>query len=149
MRILIDGDGCPKAIRLTCLSIGEELNIPTLVYTTYAHVGNPIVANCIILDSHWQSVDIRLANDTKIGDIVVTQDFGLAAMILAKGGYPIGVRGEIFTSDNIDSFLFERHQNQKMRKAGILKGGPNKFNKNHLDQFVQNLTKIVEKNIKK
>lgn len=148
MRILIDGDGCPKLVKNAAIHFGEKLNISTLVYTTYAHVGNTIEDNCIILDSHWQSVDIKLANDTKKGDIVITQDYGLASMILAKGGHPIGVRGEIFTSENIDRYLLIRHQNQKIRDAGLLRGGPSKFGKTHLEAFKTGLANLVEKNQK-
>lgn len=148
MRILIDGDGCPKPVKDAATNFADKLSISTLVYTTYAHVGNTIEDNYIILDSHWQSVDIRLANDTRKGDIVVTQDYGLASMILAKGGHPIGVRGEIFTPENIDRYLLIRHQNQKIRSAGLLRGGPSKFDKTHLEAFKMGLTNLVEKNHK-
>lgn len=148
MRILIDGDGCPRPVKESCFDLGEKLDIKTIMYTTIAHVGSLDQNNCIILDSELQSVDIRLANDTKPLDIVVTQDYGLASMVLAKGGLPIGVRGEVFTNENIDKFLFIRHQNLKIRQQGHLKGGPSKFSKQDLKTFVTALTNLVEKNNK-
>ena len=149
MRILIDGDGCPRPIKEKTMELGEYYNIEILFYTTIAHVSHVNQANCIILDNEMQSVDIRIANDTKKYDLVVTQDYGLASMVLAKGGNPVGVRGEIFTSDNIDSYLLVRHENQKLRKSGLLRGGPSKFNNTDLMAFQRSLTNLVEKSITK
>ncbi len=145
MRILIDGDGCPKPVKEFCNEISLKENIQLFFYTTLAHVGKNHQRDCIILDTQLQSVDIKIANDAKADDIVVTQDYGLASMVLPKRSHPIGVRGEIFTRENIDSYLLIRHENFKLRKSGILRGGPAKYNKQDIMAFSKNLTNLVEK----
>ncbi|QNO16232.1 DUF188 domain-containing protein [Alkalicella caledoniensis] len=149
MRILIDGDGCPRVIKEKTYDLGLAYNVEVIFYTTIAHISQRNHPNCIILDNEMQSVDIRIANDTKKKDIVVTQDYGLASMVIAKGGNPIGVRGEIFTAENIDSYLLVRHENQKLRKSGLLRGGPPKFSHCDLVVFQEGLANLVEKNRKK
>ncbi|SHJ64534.1 hypothetical protein SAMN02745227_00319 [Anaerobranca californiensis DSM 14826] len=145
MRILIDGDGCPKVVKGCCREIAKKYKIPLIIYTTLAHYTDLTESqeDYVFLDCKDQSVDIKLVNDTKQGDIVITGDYGLASMVLARGGNPIGVRGEIFTHDNIDNFLLIRHQNAKLRQAKLLKGGPAKYSKEDIDKFTKNLLYLI------
>ncbi len=72
----------------------------------------------ITVDKARDSVDIKLINLLKCGDIVVTQDYGVAAMGLGKGAKVLNQNGLIYTDQNIDRLLFERHLGQKVRRAG-------------------------------
>jgi uncharacterized protein YaiI (UPF0178 family) len=72
----------------------------------------------ITVDKARDSVDIALINRVKSGDIVVSQDYGVAAMALGKGVKALNQNGMIYTDNNIDKLLFERHLGQKVRKAG-------------------------------
>ncbi|SES62114.1 YaiI/YqxD family protein [Anaerobranca gottschalkii] len=145
MRILVDGDGCPKVVKSCCREIAKKYKLPLTFYTTLAHYSDLTDSqeDHVFLDCKDQSVDIKLVNDTQQGDIVITQDYGLASMVLAKGGNPLGVRGEIFTHDNIDNFLLIRHQNTKLRQAKLLKGGPAKYSNQDINKFRRNLLYLI------
>lgn len=77
----------------------------------------------ITVDKGADSADLKLINLLSPGDLVVTQDFGVAAMALGKGAAALSQNGLIYTSGNIDRLLFERHVGKKLRRAG--KHGPN------------------------
>jgi len=72
------------------------------------------------------SVDLALINMTSAGDVVITQDYGVATMALAKKAYAISQNGLIYDDSNIDQLLFERHISQKIRRSG---GKSGKFKK--------------------
>ena len=76
-----------------------------------------------VIGAGADAVDIALANLCQSGDIAVTQDYGVAALVLGKGGYAIHQSGKIFTNENIDGLLMERHINKKARMSS---------SKNHL-----------------
>lgn len=116
MRILVDGDGCPG--RKIIEKAAREYNIPLLLYCDINHSINLSYGDVIVLDMGYQSVDMYIANSCRNGDLVVTQDYGLASMVLGKGGIPINPNGMVYTNENIDRLLFERHLSAKTRRAG-------------------------------
>ena len=80
------------------------------------------------MDKQSDSVDIALANKIEKGDIVVTQDYGVAALSLGKGAYCINQNGLVYTNENIDMLLFRRHIGKKLRRSGKKSGGEKKRN---------------------
>ena len=98
-----------------------------------------------ILDKGADSVDYALINKTKTGDIVVTQDYGVATMALSRKALPINQNGLIYTDDNILSLLNNRAMNQKIRRHKNLKG-PKKRTKENDIKFEQNLLKLINSN---
>ena len=78
------------------------------------------------VDKGRDSADLRLANEMEPGDIVVTQDFGVAALALGKGCRALSQNGLVFTGQNMDQLLFERYVGQKVRRAGRRTQGPGK-----------------------
>ncbi|WP_066871638.1 YaiI/YqxD family protein [Clostridium mediterraneense] len=117
MRIIVDGDGCPGISYIE--KVAKEENIDLLVYSTIDHNINLNYGEVKRVDAGFQSVDMYVINDTKEGDIVISQDFGVAALALGKKAYAISPKGMIFSNDNIERLLFERHLSQKARKAGL------------------------------
>lgn len=117
MRIIVDGDGCPGISYIE--KVAKEENIDLLVYSTIDHNINLDYGEVKRVDAGFQSVDMYVINDTKEGDIVISQDFGVAALALGKKAYAISPKGMIFSNDNIERLLFERHLSQKARKAGL------------------------------
>ena len=95
-----------------------------------------------ILDKGNDSVDYALINDTKSGDIVVTQDYGVATMALSKKAYPINQNGLIYNDDNILSLLTQRATNQKLRKHKKMKG-PKKRTKEMDKKFEESLSFLI------
>ena len=92
-----------------------------------------------------QLEDDYIANNTDKNDIVITQDYGVAAMALGKGALDISPRGYIYDNDNIDRLLFERHLSQKNRRAGGKSKGNHKRNKEDDDRLYYNLEVLIEK----
>lgn len=117
MKIIVDGDGCAGISYIE--RAAKEENIDLLVYSTIDHNINLNYGEVKRVDAGFQSVDMYVVNDTKKGDIVISQDFGVAALALGKKAYAISPKGMIFSNDNIERLLFERHLSQKARKAGL------------------------------
>ncbi|MCS4473945.1 YaiI/YqxD family protein [Clostridium botulinum] len=117
MRILVDADACPG--RNIIEQVAKKYKIDVMMFCDINHVINSNYSIIKYVDHGFQSVDIVLINATKENDIIITQDFGVAAMALGKKAKAINPKGYIFSNDNIDRMLFERHVSAKMRRAGI------------------------------
>lgn len=83
-------------------------------------------AKTLVFDKGADSVDFAIANRVTREDLVVTQDYGLASMCLAKGASVIHQNGWLYTKDNIDALMFERHESRKFRASGRRMKGPKK-----------------------
>ena len=116
MKILIDADGCP-VVNAT-IALAQEFGLECLILCDTAHYFNREGARTVVLSQGADSVDFALVNMVQPGDIVVTQDYGLAAMCLARQGRPIHQNGMVYTDNNIDSLLASRHTAQKIRRGG-------------------------------
>ncbi|MEG0005582.1 YaiI/YqxD family protein [Clostridium sp.] len=141
MKVLIDGDGCPVVNET--IKVAKENNIEVVILCDTAHVFNREGVETIIIGQGADSVDFALVNRTTKGDIVVTQDYGLASMILSKGAYPINQNGMVYTSENIDGLLFTRHVSREIRRAGGRTKGPKKRNKEDNTKFEACLRKLL------
>lgn len=122
MNVLIDADGCPVvdiAIRL-CL----KYQIPCLLLCDTAHEFHRPGARTLVFDKGADSVDLAIANRAAPGDLVITQDYGLASLCLARNARILHQDGWEYTRDNIDALLFVRHQSRKLRASGIRTKGP-------------------------
>lgn len=124
MQIFIDADGCP-VVDIT-IRIAARFGLPCTVLCDTAHVFEREGATTVTVEKGADSVDFKLVNLLKSGDIAVTQDYGLAAMCLARGAYPISQNGLVFTDRNIDQLLFSRYVSKKVRRAGGRLKGPAK-----------------------
>lgn len=142
MKILIDGDGCP-VINIT-IKVAKSFNIKTIIVCDTSHIINKEGVETIVLSKGADSVDFAIVNKVEKGDIVVTQDYGLAAMILSRGGYPINQNGLIYNNDNIDRLLFTRHISKKVRNSGGKLKGPKKRNKEDDVKFEINLMNLCK-----
>ena len=124
MQLLIDGDGCP-VVELS-LRIAAEFSLKTLIFCDTAHRLECAGAETIIVDKGADSADFALINRVAPGDIVVTQDYGLAAMALSRGAVPIRQDGLVYDENNIDSLLTVRAAAQRIRRGGGRLRGPAK-----------------------
>lgn len=96
------------------------------------------------VDRSDQSVDLYIANHIKRGDIVVTQDFGLATIVLAKGALALSPRGQQYDDRNIDYLMERRHELAKRRRGGGRTKGPKAMSDEDRIRFQQKLTKVLE-----
>ncbi len=143
MKILIDADGCPVVD--ISIKISKVYSIPIIIMCDTSHIINKVGVETIVLSKGSDSVDFALVNKVNKGDIIVTQDYGLAAMVLSKGGYPINQNGMIYTNENIDQLLFTRHVSKKNRNAGHRTKGPRKRTKDDDIKFEKNLISLIER----
>lgn len=116
MNILVDADACP--VKDIIVRIAKENSLPVIMVTDTSHELGDGYSSIITVDKARDSADIKLINLVKAGDIVVTQDFGVAAMALGKGAHAINQNGMIYSNDNMDRLLFERHIGQRVRRSG-------------------------------
>ncbi len=115
MRILIDADACP-VVRITEL-IAKEKGISVTLLCDTNHVLQSDYSEVITVGAGADAVDFKLVSICQKGDLVVTQDYGVAAMILGKGAYGIHQSGKWYTNENIDQMLMERYMAKKARNA--------------------------------
>ncbi len=121
MKIYVDGDACPVIPIVE--QEAKKCNIPVTLLCDTNHVLTSDYSEVKIIGAGADAVDFALINLCKKDDIVVTQDYGVAAMALGKGAYAIHQSGKWYTNENIDLMLMERHLGKKARRAS---------NKNHL-----------------
>lgn len=114
MRILVDGDGCPVISIIT--ELGAEFNLELIVYTDLNHQHQLDYGTLKVVDQGFQSVDMVLCNNIEAGDIVITSDYGLAALSLSRKAKVLGFSGRNFTDQNIERLLSRRHRQFKQRK---------------------------------
>ena len=142
MRVLIDADGCPVtdiAIRLC-----SEFQIPCILLCDTAHVFQREGAQTLIFDKGADSVDYALVNRIQPGDLVITQDYGLASMCLARNCRILHQDGWEYTRDNIDALLLVRHESRKHRAAGGRFRGPKKRTQEQNTAFEQALRHLLQ-----
>ena len=137
---MVDADACP--VKKEILELAKEYSIEVMMFFDNAHVYEDGYSKVFILDKGADSVDYFLINKVLEGDIIVTQDYGVATMTLSKKAYPINQNGLIFTDDNILSLLNQRAFNKKIRRHKNLKG-PKKRTKQDSINFSANLRKLI------
>lgn len=141
-KVLIDADGCP-VVDLT-ISIAKQFQLPVLLLCDTAHNMQRPGAETIIVSKGADAVDFVLVNRVEKGDVVVTQDYGLAAMVLAKRGYPIDQNGRVYSEQNIDQLLYSRHIAKKVRDGGGRMKGPKKRKPEDNEKFQESLLGLLE-----
>lgn len=141
MKILIDADGCP-VVKQT-VKIAKENNIEVIVFCDTSHIISIPDVKTITVSKGADSVDFALVNQVANGDIVVTQDYGLAAMALSKGGTPITQNGMIIDDNNLTLLLTTRAESKKARMAGAHLKGPKKRTKENDEAFEKALSILV------
>ncbi len=142
MRIIIDGDGCPVVD--FAVEIAFKNNLECIILCDTSHRIEKKNAKTIVVSKGADSVDFALVNLLLNGDIVITQDYGLAAMCLAKNAIPIHQDGMIYDSDNIDALLLARHTAKKIRRAGGRLRGSSKRTKEQDEKFIATLNQIIQ-----
>ena len=124
MTVLIDADGCPVVDIVVRLC--REFAVPCLLLCDTAHEFHRDGAQTFVFDKGADSVDFALANRAQAGNLVITQDYGLASLCLARGAAVLHQDGWEYTAYNIDALLFSRHEARKFRASGGRTKGPQK-----------------------
>lgn len=143
MRIFVDADGSP-VVNLA-VDLAKEYGLEIMIVKNYAHEISDDYATVITVDIGADSADYYIVNKVEAGDIVVTQDYGLAALCLSKSAYPINQSGFVFTEDNIDGMLNRRYIHAKIRRQGKSHSNAKKRKTSEDLKFQKGLQTLIEK----
>jgi len=124
MKILVDADACPRSVLQTCIRLGRKHNIPVWTVASFNH--NIESDHPLVVGDGSQEADIKIVNLTEAGDVVITGDWGLAAMVLGKGAKCLSPTGREFHPEKMDFLLQERDLKAKFRRGGGRTKGPRK-----------------------
>lgn len=141
--ILVDADACPVVRQVE--EIARRHDLPMTLLCDEHHIMHSDYAQVRHVSSGADAVDIALMNLCRRNDIVVTQDYGVAAMALGKGAYAIHHSGKRYTDDNIDLMLMERHLAKKARRASGKHHlhGPAKFTNEDRTRFAASFEALL------
>ena len=147
MKVIIDGDACP--VLKIIFKICDEMNTRCICVHDYCHEIYCGTAEEFVVDKQSDSADFKIVSLAEKCDVVITNDYGLAALCLAKNCIAINFGGRIYDAGNIDGLLMRRHVGKKLRRAGRhLKGSP-KRSAQEDSLFEKTLTKILSDLYKK
>ncbi|MFB9750535.1 YaiI/YqxD family protein [Paenibacillus hodogayensis] len=142
VNIIVDADACPVKTEIAETAI--QFGVAVVMVASHDHRLEPREGVTIVqVDRSDQSVDLYIANRLSPGDILVTQDFGLATIGLGKRAIALSNRGQIYTDQTIDFLLENRHQRARQRRAGKYGKGPKPFTDADRQSFLQTLTKVL------
>jgi len=142
VRIVVDADACP--VKREIADTARLFGVPALLVASYDHelAGEPGV-EVRQVERGRDAVDLYISNLVRPGDIVVTQDFGLAALALAKGATALSNRGQLYRNETIDFLMASRHDQAKARRSGGRTKGPRAMTREDRIRFQQMLTKLL------
>lgn len=145
MKIFVDADACPVIDIVEDIASEYKLEVTLLCDTN--HVLMSDYSEVIVVGAGADAVDYKLISICHRGDIVVTQDYGVAAMALGKGAFAIHQSGKWYTNENIDQMLMERHLNKKARRASSRNHikGPRKRTEEDDQRFAESFEKLLRK----
>jgi uncharacterized protein YaiI (UPF0178 family) len=143
LHIFVDADACPVVSIVE--NIAYKYSVPVTLLCDTNHVLESEYSEVIVVGAGADAVDYKLISICHKGDIVVSQDYGVAAMALGKGAYAIHQSGKWYTNDNIDQMLMERHLNKKARRASGKNHvkGPKKRTPEDDEHFSESFEKMI------
>ena len=141
MKILIDADACPRPVLQICIRLGRAYDIPVWTVANFNH--DIASDHPIVVGDDFQEADMKVMNLTEAGDVVITGDWGLAAMVLGKGAKCLSPMGREFHPEKIGFMLEEREVKAKFRREGGRTKGPRKRTSEDDRQFELCLEKIL------
>jgi uncharacterized protein YaiI (UPF0178 family) len=146
MRILVDADACP--VKAIIVRLAKRRKIPVTMLIDTAHELDDGYSEIITVSRRADSVDYALMNILAHNDIVVTQDYGLAAMALGKGAKAVNQNGLVYTDENIDGLLMGRYIGQKIRRGGGRTKGPAKRTEEDDERFEKAFSALLDREAK-
>ena len=145
MKVLIDADACPVVD--IAVNICKEFHTECILLCDTAHTMHREGASTLIFDKGADSVDFALVNRVSPGDIVVTQDYGLASMCLARQAKVLHQDGWFYTEYNISGLLEQRHAARRFRTAGGRTKGPSKRTQAQNDAFAKAFRSLLQQTV--
>jgi len=141
LKILVDADACPKSVLQTCLRVGARHGLPVWTVASFNH--NITSDHHVVVGDTSQEADLKVINLAEKGDLVVTQDWGLAALALGKGARCLSPMGREFRPEDMDFLLEEREIKARHRRGGGRTRGPKKRTREDDKKFASALEQIL------
>ena len=145
MRFVIDGDGSP--VKNEVIALGAKFHVPVVIVTSVDHFTTkeyPEFVSFIYVDKGADRADYRIIQELLPDDWVITQDYGLASLVLGKKARVFHHSGKEYTLENIDELLTQRFIGAQMRKARKRTKGPKPFTQENREHFTQVMTERLE-----
>lgn len=144
-KVIVDADACPKSCLQTVKKLARRFGFQVITVASFNH--NIDNEEHVIVGNEKDAADLAVVNRTEAGDIVVTQDWGLAALILGKQGRAIAPNGSVYRDSRIDNMLEERSLLAKFRRSGGRTKGPSKRSPEDDARFEANFRRMVEESM--
>ena len=150
MHIWIDADACPKVIKEILYRAAERTGVAmTLVANQPLAIPRLKNIRSLRVASGFDVADNEIVKRLVHGDLVITADIPLAALVIAKGGYALNPRGELYTADNIKTRLSMRDFMDSLRASGVETGGPSSFSQSDRQSFANQLDRFLSNNYRR
>ena len=144
MRIWVDADACPLAIKEILYRAAERAQVPmTLVANKALAVPRSPWIRSVQVARGFDVADNEIARQLEAGDLVITADIPLAADVVGRGGHAINPRGELYTTENIRERLATRDFLEKLRETGVQTGGPAPLDNTDRKRFADQLDRFL------
>jgi uncharacterized protein len=142
-RVIVDADACP--VKTEIIATARNYKVPVILVASYAHrLQSEDGVEVVQVDSVDQAADLAIANRLRARDVLVTQDFGLAAIGLAKKAIVLSNRGQIYSEGTIDFLLDRRNEQSRVRRGGGRTKGPKAMTAEDRKVFLHVLTKVFD-----
>jgi len=150
MKIYVDADGFPSAVKGLLIRAAIRLNVPLVfVANKKLKYESSDIISSIIVPEGPDIADDRIVDLAQPGDLVITADIPLADRVIAKGAFALDYRGKLYTEDNIKDRLALRDLLNGLREGGTMTGGPSMFSKKDCQTFVNHLDSFLIRQLKK
>ncbi len=136
MKIIVDADACP--VKKEIIEVAATYDLSVVLVMSIAHYSFdtlPKHVETVYVEKGADRADFKIVQLAQKGDVIVTQDYGLASLLLPKGCRVIHHKGYEYTDENIDRMLETRHFNAMQREAGLRTKGPSAFTEEDRREF--------------
>ncbi|GAA0451024.1 YaiI/YqxD family protein [Alkalibacillus silvisoli] len=148
MKIIIDADACP--VTEETIKEAQKYTIPVLMVKSFAHFSpfdEQEGVETIYVDSDAEAADYKIMQQANKGDLIITQDYGLASLALPKSCTVMHHKGFLYSEHNIDQLLQSRYLNAMARKSGQRTKGPKAFTKEDREHFALKLQSVLHETL--
>jgi len=150
MRIYVDADGLPKAVKVIIVRAALRLRVPVVFVANKPVRHEPFeLISSLIVPEGPDAADDRIAGLAAPGDLVITADIPLADRVVAKGAAALNPRGKLYTEENIKDRLSIRDLLSELRDGGLITGGPPSFGRKDRQAFADQLDRFLVKSLMK
>jgi uncharacterized protein YaiI (UPF0178 family) len=144
MKIWIDGDACPKAIKQIIYRAAMKRQVVTIIVANHLAIipPSPFIKR-VKVESGFDSADNYIVAHVENHDLVITADIILADHIVTKQAHALNPRGTLYSANNIKQILSMRNLNESLRESGMIRGGADVFSAKEIQSFSNHLDRII------